>query len=514
VGEMRAASALMLFLVALSCVQPSVQPSSPELGVLNVAILFSGPSYQPESARFGPDTYEDFPLDVNPLAVFLNDTNPRSLILRLCRALSGLPVHGVVFEDDTRSRSVAHILDFVSAQTAVPIVGINGGAALVLTPKERGSTFLQLGLSTQQQLSVIFKVLEEYDWTEFGVVTTLHPGYRAFVGYVQVLTDSSYVGWVVRGVQHLNPGDRALASRLRTNQGPVREAGAQVRLLYCSQEEAAIVFRAAREAGLTGPGHVWFLVGAGLALGPGGASSSSPSSSSSSSRDLPPGSFAVLWSGWRNHLNQRVRDGVGIVTRGAQALHRDGRQPPQIAGGACGAGSSGHSTGSLHRYFANISWDGKDFSFNADGYLVNPSMVILALNRKKEWEMVGKWDQGSLTLKYPVWSRYGKFLQPVDDDQHLTVVTLQERPFVIVENIDKATGSCIRDSVPCRKQLNRTESEAPDGKTFVKKCCKGFCIDILKRLSKIIGFSYDLYLVTNGKHGKKIQGIWNGLIGE
>ncbi|CAH2319225.1 glutamate receptor ionotropic, NMDA 2D, partial [Pelobates cultripes] len=49
---------------------------------------------------------------------------------------------------------------------------------------------------------------------------------------------------------------------------------------------------------------------------------------------------------------------------------------------------------------------------------------------------------------------------------------------------------------------------------FVKQCCKGFCIDILKRLAKTIGFTYDLYLVTNGKHGKKIEGVWNGMIGE
>lgn len=49
---------------------------------------------------------------------------------------------------------------------------------------------------------------------------------------------------------------------------------------------------------------------------------------------------------------------------------------------------------------------------------------------------------------------------------------------------------------------------------FEKKCCKGFCIDILKRLAKTVGFTYDLYLVTNGKHGKKIDGVWNGMIGE
>lgn len=47
-----------------------------------------------------------------------------------------------------------------------------------------------------------------------------------------------------------------------------------------------------------------------------------------------------------------------------------------------------------------------------------------------------------------------------------------------------------------------------------KRCCKGFCIDILKRLAKTLGFTYDLYLVTNGKHGKKVNGMWNGMIGE
>lgn len=53
-----------------------------------------------------------------------------------------------------------------------------------------------------------------------------------------------------------------------------------------------------------------------------------------------------------------------------------------------------------------------------------------------------------------------------------------------------------------------------EGVAPMKQCCKGFCIDILKRLAKIVGFTYDLYLVTNGKHGKKIDGIWNGMIGE
>lgn len=53
-----------------------------------------------------------------------------------------------------------------------------------------------------------------------------------------------------------------------------------------------------------------------------------------------------------------------------------------------------------------------------------------------------------------------------------------------------------------------------DTAPYTKLCCKGFCIDILKKLAKVVKFSYDLYLVTNGKHGKRVRGVWNGMIGE
>lgn len=67
---------------------------------------------------------------------------------------------------------------------------------------------------------------------------------------------------------------------------------------------------------------------------------------------------------------------------------------------------------------------------------------------------VGWWENGHLRLRYHPWSRYGSFLKPLDDSQHLRVVTLEERPFVIVEPADPGTSSCIRDSVPCRMPIN------------------------------------------------------------
>ncbi|NXQ08737.1 NMDE3 protein, partial [Vidua macroura] len=434
---------------------------------LNVAVILSGASYGPAGPRLAPGTFRNFSLDVNPVGVVLNDTNPRSLIVRLCDVLSSLRIHGVVFEDDTRSEAVAQILDFISAQTSVPIIGVNGGSAIVLTPKEKGSTFLQLGSSTEQQLQVIFEVLEEYDWTAFAVVTTLLPGYEDFVDYVEVLTDSSFIGWEHRGVVTLNLTDDPEGARTRRQLREVVLDMSGVRL-------------------------GWGQLSWGCSGGSG---------------------MAGIRLGTVELGTVRVHNGVAIVAKGAETLLRDYGFIPEF-NNDCRAPNVTQINDNLHRYFMNITWGQKDFSFNEDGYLVNPSLVVISLNKERNWEVVsvthGCWEQQVLRLKYPVWSRYGRFLQPVEDGRHLTVATLEERPFVIVENIDPATGTCIRDSVPCRRQLNRTASPPP----FEKKCCKGFCIDILKRLARALGFTYDLYLVTNGKHGKKIDGVWNGMVGE
>uniref|UniRef100_A0A3B3UFM3 Glutamate receptor n=1 Tax=Poecilia latipinna TaxID=48699 RepID=A0A3B3UFM3_9TELE len=127
---------------------------------------------------------------------------------------------------------------------------------------------------------------------------------------------------------------------------------------------------------------------------------------------------------------------------------------------------------------------------------------------------VGTYEMGILQMRYPVWPRFGSYLQPVSDYRHLTVATLEERPFVIVEAVDPVTGTCVSNTVPCRRQSNKTEAIVGHTEPYTKLCCKGFCIDILKKLSRTIKFSYDLYLVTNGKHGKLVRGIWNGMIGE
>lgn len=118
--------------------------------------------------------------------------------------------------------------------------------------------------------------------------------------------------------------------------------------------------------------------------------------------------------------------------------------------------------------------EGRDLSFTPDGYQANPKLVVIVLNSERTWEKVrsgrnsnlagsalnmrffpqmGRWENGTLSLMFPVWPRYNSHGDEDADENHLSIVTLEEKPFVIVDNVDILTGTCMRNSVPCRKHV-------------------------------------------------------------
>lgn len=136
--------------------------------------------------------------------------------------------------------------------------------------------------------------------------------------------------------------------------------------------------------------------------------------------------------------------------------------------------------------------EGRDLSFTPDGYQANPKLVVIVLNSERKWEKVtnryslfakhgnekaktlhlrwlllilcvcvcvsahtqmGRWENGTLSLMFPVWPRYNSYGDEDADENHLSIVTLEEKPFVIVDNVDILTGTCMRNSVPCRKHV-------------------------------------------------------------
>lgn len=102
--------------------------------------------------------------------------------------------------------------------------------------QESGSIFLQFSSATSLQLEVIFKILEEYDWTTFSVVSTRHHGYQDFLSVVDGLTDGSFIGWEKKSVVMLNvtddPGGARTRRLLKENEAQVRRLQPFFNLLF------------------------------------------------------------------------------------------------------------------------------------------------------------------------------------------------------------------------------------------------------------------------------------------
>lgn len=103
---------------------------------LNIAIIMGR---SPDSTGFKDvwikEDAPDFPNDVNVVSVAVNHTDPKSIITHVCDLMSGTKIHGVVFGDDTDQEAIAQILDFISSQTYIPILGIHGGSSMIMADK-------------------------------------------------------------------------------------------------------------------------------------------------------------------------------------------------------------------------------------------------------------------------------------------------------------------------------------------------------------------------------------------
>ena len=147
------------------------------------------------------------------------------------------------------------------------------------------------------------------------------------------------------------------------------------------------------------------------------------------------------------------------------------------------------------------------------------------------WTRLGSWKHGRVTMDYGVWpnKRRGGAHHGGGGDWrhssrlHMRVVTLVEHPFVFTREVDE-DGQCPAGQL-CLDPL--TNDTALLERLFLalqgvnntvpmeyKKCCYGYCIDLLEKLAEDMGFHFDLYIVGDGKYGAYKSGRWTGLVGD
>uniref|UniRef100_A0A8C6SPC9 Glutamate receptor n=1 Tax=Neogobius melanostomus TaxID=47308 RepID=A0A8C6SPC9_9GOBI len=143
------------------------------------------------------------------------------------------------------------------------------------------------------------------------------------------------------------------------------------------------------------------------------------------------------------------------------------------------------------------------------------------------WTRLGRWRRGRVLKDQGAWPGHhgsgggGDWRRPTH--LHMRVVTLVEHPFVFTREVD-GDGQCPAGLL-CLNPLTNESSvlqglfqnlAGPNGSvpTELKKCCYGYCVDLLEKLAEDMGFTFDLYIVGDGKYGGYKNGRWTGLVGD
>lgn len=111
-----------------------ISHAAEKVPILNIAVILGQTRYISDRDIRALWSKDD-PIDVNVVTLLVNETDPKSIITHVCDLMSGTKIHGVVFGDGTDQEAIAQILDFISSQTLIPILGIHGGSSMIMADK-------------------------------------------------------------------------------------------------------------------------------------------------------------------------------------------------------------------------------------------------------------------------------------------------------------------------------------------------------------------------------------------
>ncbi|XP_076020235.1 glutamate receptor ionotropic, NMDA 3A [Genypterus blacodes] len=237
-------------------------------------------------------------------------------------------------------------------------------------------------------------------------------------------------------------------------------------------------------------------------------------------------------------LDHYVHDSLELVARTVGTAAQQDAALALIPGttNCMDAQQSNSSSGAyLARFLSNMSFEGQS-GFISSGSrsqkLVSEahhyiwSLQLDPLGQPT-WTRLGRWRRGNVLMDQGVWPSHhgsgagGDWRRPAR--LHMRVVTLVEHPFVFTREVD-GDGLCPAGQL-CLDPLTN-ESSVLEGlfqniggtngsvPTDLKKCCYGYCIDLLEKLAEDMGFTFDLYIVGDGKYGGFKNGRWTGLVGD
>ncbi|XP_004632971.1 glutamate receptor ionotropic, NMDA 3B [Octodon degus] len=439
--------------------------------------------------------------------------DPASLARGLCQALAAPGVAALLAFPEARPELLQ--LHFLAAATETPVLSLLRREARA--PLGAPTPFhLQLDWASPLEtlLDVLVAVLQAHAWEDVGLVLCR---VRDPSSLVALWTSrAGHAPRLVLDLSRPDTGDAGLGARLAVLGTPIGgdTLVSTVVLLGCDAVRASQVLEVAPH------GPHWLL---GTAL--------SPETLPAASASLPLGLLA-LGEVARPPLEAAIHDAVELVAQAlgsaAQAQAERALLPAAVS---CdnpqptGPESRGHL---LARFLANTSFQG----LTGPVWVTATSQVHMSRRFRvwslrqdslgtPAWATVGSWQNGHLDLEPGTVAAPPLPPPGTRARSKLRVVTLIEHPFVFAREPDEdgqcpAGHLCLDPGTNNSATLDTLFAALANGSVprTLRKCCYGYCMDLLERLAEDTPFDFELYIVGDGKYGALRDGRWTGLVGD
>uniref|UniRef100_A0A667YQ01 Glutamate receptor n=1 Tax=Myripristis murdjan TaxID=586833 RepID=A0A667YQ01_9TELE len=520
----------VLLLAVLQCC--SVARCGCEPRLVNIGAVLSQRRYEQvfkeavsqANALYGRDKFK-----MNAISV-THKPNAIQMALSVCEDLISNQVYAILVSHPPQSND--HLTPTPVSYTAgfyrIPVVGLTTRMS-IYSDKSIHLSFLRTVPPYSHQAQVWFDMMREFRWNHIIlIVSDDHEG-RAAQKRLETLLEERETKTKNRNYENLDQqsfdfrrgpkAEKVLLFSQDTNLTALlleaKDLEARVIILSASEDEAAAVYKAARQLNMTGSGYVW-LVGeremTGKAL-----------------NEAPDGLLGLQLINGKNE-SAHITDAVAVVAQSLQELFEKENitEPPR----GCVGNTNIWRTGPLFKRVLMSSKypDGLTgrIEFNDDGDRRFATYSILNYQQKPgRLVQVGVFNGSQVvmnTQRKIIWPG-GETEKPrgYQMSTRLKIVTIHQEPFVYVKPT-KSDGTCKEEytvnGVVIKKVICTGPNGTIPGQPIVPQCCYGFCIDLLIKLAMNMNFTYEVHLVADGKFGtqERVNNSnkkeWNGMMGE
>ncbi|XP_018364418.1 PREDICTED: glutamate [NMDA] receptor subunit 1 [Trachymyrmex cornetzi] len=440
------------------------------------------------------------------------DSNPIRTALSVCRSLIAEQVYAVVVSHPLTGDLSPAAVSYTSGFYHIPVIGISSRDS-AFSDKNIHVSFLRTVPPYSHQADVWVELLKHFNYMKIIFIHSSDTDGRALLGRFQTtsqnLEDDVEIKVQVESVIEFEPGLHNFEEQLRE----MKSAQARVCLMYASKKDAEVIFNDASNLNMTGAGYVWIVTEQAL--------------------DAPNAPDGLLGLKLINATQEKshISDSLYVLVSALRAMNQT-EKITEAPKDCSDSGSIWETGKSLFQYIlkqvlphgstGRVAFDDNGDRIFAEYDIVNIQYTGPDNNNKTQMS-VGQYFYPANGTKMKlrvnesniIWPGRLKikpegFMIPT----HLKVLTIEEKPFVYVRVLPDNEAECLPEEIAC-PHFNITD----DNQMF---CCKGYCVDLLKELSKTINFTYSLALSPDGQFGSYVikntsvggKKEWTGLIGE